>query len=186
MIPGLARGSRLPPSRVLSDSPWAVGSLGVGAVAVAGHGLQVWYRATLAFGVRSGLLDSPPSPLRFLCATLKMPPIGVRVRTRPSGAVKYEVLRDFASCLLSHAVRSLWGCTSPPTECAGPYHSQKRSRERLWRGSRARQLPLLTRGYYRYILIRGAIDCQLKQNIAVWEGRGSERISIGATRLNFG
>ena len=81
------------------------------------------------------------------CATLKMPRLRVRVRTRPSGAVKYEVLSDFASCLLSHAVRSLWGCTSPPTECAGPYHSLKRSRERPWRGSLARQLPLLTRGY---------------------------------------
>ena len=42
---------------VLSISTWAVGSLGVGAVVGAVRGWQMRYRAALAIGVRSGLLD---------------------------------------------------------------------------------------------------------------------------------
>ena len=52
---------------------------------------------------------------------------------------------------LSDAAWSLWGCKSPPTRCAGPYLSQNRPRERLWRGSLERQRPLSTRAHYRYI-----------------------------------
>ena len=51
----------------------AVGSLGVGAVADAVRGRQMRYRAALAFGVRSGLLDPHRRHFGFVCHLKKAP-----------------------------------------------------------------------------------------------------------------
>ena len=47
---------------VHSNSTWAVVSVGVGAVTGAVRGWQMRYRAALAIGVRSGLLDPRRRP----------------------------------------------------------------------------------------------------------------------------
>ena len=50
------------------------------------------------------------------CATLKKPPIGVRVRTRPLGAVKYEDLRDFVRFFFHTRSGLCGGARHPPPD----------------------------------------------------------------------